>query len=232
MSVDGPFFEQVFCGPMGNCVYFVGDRRSKQAFLVDPAFEPLELHRRLGEAGFEVVAVLATHAHPDHVGGEVFGMQIPGLRELFREVRIPVHIHSSEREILLRQTGIDDALVRVFEDGATLPLGDLEIDVLHTPGHSPGSVGFLLGRETTSPILIAGDTLFVQGVGRVDLPGSDPEQLFHSLQRLKELPPETRVFPGHNYGPAPSSTIRRELETNPYLRVASLAQWRSLMVGG
>ncbi|REJ85618.1 MAG: MBL fold metallo-hydrolase [Acidobacteria bacterium] len=224
-SRRGVDLQQHFAGPMGNCLYVVGDRSSQQAFLVDPAFEPLELHRKATGAGYDVVGVILTHTHQDHVGGELFGMQIPGVRELLAEhPDLPVHVHEAEARRLVELTGIAEANVRVLIDEQTLRLGELDIRCIHCPGHSPGGVSFL-----TEGQLIAGDTLFVQGVGRVDLPGSDPDALFYSLRRLIELPPETRVFPGHRTGEDASSTIGREIRLNPYLRPKTVEQWRMMM---
>ena len=222
-----PYLRQVFAGPMGNCLYVLGDPQSKQAYVVDPAWDPLGLVGLAEEAGFSVTGVLATHLHQDHVGGEFYGQRIPGIRELVAERELPVFIHELEAEAVVRQTGVDEGAIRSFPSEATLELGELAISCLHTPGHSPGCTSFLIGSQ-----LISGDTLFVQGCGRVDLPGSDIDDMFRSLRRLAELPPETAIYPGHNYGPAPTSTIGDELQRNAYLRVEKLEQWQVMMGGG
>lgn len=221
---DDLFLEQFFCGPMGNCLYLIGDPSTKQAYIIDPAFEPVELYQQALRRGFEIEAVVCTHAHQDHVGGELFGMQIPGLRELRGTVELPIYIHATEEEYLVEKTGQPRETLRQLEDGQVLELGNLKIEVLHLPGHSPGCCAFHVGNH-----LITGDTLFVQGVGRIDLPGSDSTAMFESLQRLKTLPPETHIYPGHNYGPASSSTLGKEIQHNPYLQPAVLDQWRVMM---
>lgn len=224
IQTDRIYLEQFFCGPMGNCLYLLADPSTRKAFLFDPAFEPLDFHRIAVDRGFEVEAVVCTHAHQDHVGGEIFGMQIPGLRELRAQVELPVYIHPSEADYLVQKTGQPRETLVELEEGKSLHLGDLEIEVFHLPGHSPGGCAFLADGH-----MIVGDTLFVQGVGRVDLPGSDIDQMFDSLQRLKAMDADIHFYPGHNYGPAPSSTLGRERDLNPYLKPDSLEQWRAMM---
>lgn len=215
---------QVMAGPMQNCLYIVADTESKQALLVDPAFEPVELLGIAEAEGFEVVGVIATHCHPDHVGGSLMGFKIPGLAELREARELPIWIHETEAQRVMEQTGTPESQIRRHQEGSTIELGGLGIEVLHTPGHSPGSCCFRAGEH-----LITADTLFVQGCGRTDLPGSDPEAMFHSLQRLAGLDPGLTIYPGHNYGPSPTSTIGDEVASNPYLRPNSLEQWRAMM---
>lgn len=218
--------QQVLAGPMGNCLYVLGDPESKKAFIVDPAWDPVGLYEHATSEGYEVEGVLATHLHQDHVGGSLFGQKIPGVAELLEHVELPIYIHEIEADRMIEQTQIAPSAVRRFESEERFVLGNLEILAMHTPGHSPGSTAFLCGDR-----LIAGDTLFVMGCGRVDLPGSDPDAMFRSLRRLAELPPETAVYPGHNYGPTESSTIGVELERNVYMKVSTIEQWRILMGG-
>ena len=138
---------------------------------------------------------------------------------------MPVYVNKNEATGLQQVTGIPQQDMRRLEDGDRVDLGSLSVTCVHTPGHTPGSQCFLVGDR-----LVAGDTLFVQGCGRVDLPGGDPEAMYYSLtQKLAKLPEQTVLFPGHHYGPTETSTIGDELKQNHYFRVRSLEDWRRLM---
>ena len=163
--------------------------------------------------------------NPDHVGGDLWGVQIDGLAQLLERKGVPIWVNRQEAEGLKIVTGVSDSDLRLVESGDVLDLGQVEIRFLHTPGHTPGSQCFLIGDR-----LVAGDTLFVQGCGRVDLPGGDPDAMYESLTgKLAKLPPETVLFPGHNYGPSRTSTIAEELDQNYYLNIRSHDDWRRLM---
>ena len=191
-------------GQMANFMYLLGDPISREAVVVDPAWDVHGLLDLAEEDGYKVVGALVTHYHPDHVGGDLWGVQVDGVKVV---------------------TGVSDSDLRKVDDGDDLTLGQLKVRFLHTPGHTPGSQCFLVGDR-----LVAGDTLFVQGCGRVDLPGGDADQMYYTLtQKLAKLPRDTVLYPGHNYGPTETSTIGDELERNYYLKVASLADWRRLM---
>jgi len=214
-------------GQMANFMYLTGDPATRKALVVDPAWDVESLLRIAREDGYEIAGALVTHYHPDHVGGDLFGLQVEGVATLLEQEAVPLYVNKHEAEGLKVVTGVSDSDLRKMDDGDTLEVGDLTVRFLHTPGHTPGSQCFLVGDR-----LVAGDTLFVQGCGRVDLPGSDPEQMYYSLtQKLAKLPPETVLFPGHNYGMTETSTIAAELENNLYLRVRSLEDWRGLMGG-
>lgn len=214
-------------GQMANFMYLTGDPLTRKALVVDPAWDVAGLLQIAREDGYEITGALVTHYHPDHVGGDLFGMPIEGVAALLEQEAVPVYVNKHEAQGLKVVTGVSDNDLRKVDDGDTLELGEQTIRFLHTPGHTPGSQCFLVGDR-----LVAGDTLFVQGCGRVDLPGSDPEQMYYSLtQKLAKLPPETVLFPGHDYGMTQTSTIAEELENNLYLRVRSLDDWRRLMGG-
>lgn len=216
--------EQIECGPMQNFVYVVGSQRTREVALVDPAWDIEGLLRRVDEQGLVPVAALVTHYHPDHVGGRIFGQDIQGLSQLLEKRGLRIYVNQHEADGLRRITGVSESdLVRVDSD-ESLRLGDVEIRFLHTPGHTPGSQCFLVQNS-----LVSGDTLFIRGCGRVDLPGANPDQMYESLRRLAALPDDVRLLPGHNYAEEAQSTLGNEKRTNPYLRISSLEMWRELM---
>ena len=210
---------------MANYCYLVGSRRAGEAFLVDPAWEPQGLVDIVEAEGLKLAGILATHYHPDHVGGNIFGLDVRGVAEILERTSVPVHLHRSEVEGFCKVTGVPSASVVAHDDGDELEVGDVRIRFIHTPGHTPGGMCLLVADR-----LLSGDTLFIQGCGRVDLPGGNSRQLYESLtQVLAKLPPETRIFPGHNYGGTPVSTMGEELETNRFLQASSFEEWASLM---
>jgi glyoxylase-like metal-dependent hydrolase (beta-lactamase superfamily II) len=154
----------------------------------------------------------------------MFGQSIPGLSDLLERRGMKVYAQRAEADGVRKVTGISESdLVRVDPDD-TLRLGNVEVRFLHTPGHTPGSQCFLV-RDA----LVSGDTLFIRGCGRVDLPGSDPDQMYDSLRRLASLPDQTVVLPGHNYAEVSRSTLASEKRQNPYLRISSREMWRQMM---
>lgn len=212
---------------MSNFMYLIGDPVSRQAMVVDPAWDVGSLLDLAEEDGYKVTGALVTHYHPDHVGGNLFGHQIEGLQQVLERVSIPIYVNKHEAQGLVVVSGVSAGDLRSVDDGDTVRLGEHEIRFLHTPGHTPGSQCFLIGNR-----LVAGDTLFVRGCGRVDLPGGDPEAMYQTLnQKLAKLPADTVLFPGHNYGPTETSTLEDERRDNLYMRVGSLDEWRRLMGG-
>jgi glyoxylase-like metal-dependent hydrolase (beta-lactamase superfamily II) len=219
--------EHPAAGQMANFMYLIGDPASRKALVVDPAWDVMSLLEVAQQDDYEVVGALITHYHPDHVGGDLWGVHVEGVNRLLEEHQVPLYVNKHEAEGLKVVTGVSDRDMRKTDDGEILTLGQVQIRFLHTPGHTPGSQCFLLGDR-----LVAGDTLFVQGCGRVDLPGGDAEQMYYSLtQKLAKLPSKTVLYPGHHYGPTETSTIEQELQNNLYLRVRSLDDWRQLMGG-
>ena len=212
-------------GQMRNFMYLIGDPSKREAVIVDPAWDVKSLLKLAREDEYEVVGALVTHYHPDHVGGSLFGFKVEGISRLLEEQGMPIFVNKHEADGLKKVTSVSDGDLRKVDDGDTTRLGEVEIRFLHTPGHTPGSQCFLIGNR-----LVAGDTLFVQGCGRVDLPGGDPEAMYHTLTgKLAKLPADTVLYPGHHYGPSPTSTIGDELRHNHYLKVRSLDDWRRIM---
>lgn len=216
------YLRQIPVGRMENLAYLIGSASRREAWLVDPAWDVDGLLDRAEADGVRVVGALVTHYHPDHVGGSLFGMEIPGLARLLERHPVPVHVHAREVEGLRRLTGLEASDLVAHEGGDVLELGDVRVRLLHTPGHTPGSQCFLVEERGAEGHLVSGDTLFLGSCGRVDLPGSDPEAMYESLRSLARLPDATQLFPGHRYAPEPSSSLGAERRTNPFLRVARL----------
>ena len=223
------YFVQEPVGEMANLAYLVGSRETREAVLVDPAWDVASLLARADRDGMRVVGALATHYHQDHVGGSIFGMSIEGLPRLMELQPMPVHVQAREAEGVRRVTGLSASDFVVHEGGDEIALGGVRIRFLHTPGHTPGSQCFLVEEAKRPARLVSGDTLFLNGCGRVDLPGGDPEAMYRSLNDvLKRLPDETLVYPGHLYA-EPVDSLGEQKRTNPYLRVASLEGFLGFM---
>jgi len=230
MAPSDLYFRQIPVGRMANFAYLVGSRSARQALLVDPAWNVAGLLDAAAEDGVEVVGALVTHYHQDHVGGEIFGMSIEGLGRLMELAPVKVHTHRAEADGLRRVTGLGESDLARHDGGDALELGQVRVRLLHTPGHTPGSQCFLVEDATGPGRLVSGDTLFLGSCGRVDLPGADPEAMYHSLNgTLKALPDDTVVYPGHLYSSEPSGSLADEKRSNPYLRVASLEQFLTFL---
>jgi glyoxylase-like metal-dependent hydrolase (beta-lactamase superfamily II) len=170
--------------------------------------------------------VLVTHHHPDHVGGSMMGFTLKGLAELLERVSVPVHVNTHEAQWVSQVTGIPMSDLTSHQHGDKVGVGAVEIELLHTPGHTPGSQCFLLDGR-----LVAGDTLFLDGCGRTDFPGGDTDEMFRSLQQLSRLSGDPTVFPGHRYSAEPSASLEDVKRTNYVYRASNLDQWRMLMGG-
>jgi glyoxylase-like metal-dependent hydrolase (beta-lactamase superfamily II) len=206
---------------MVNYVYLVGDRTTGEALAVDPAYAVGELVDIAAADDMRLVGALVTHYHPDHVGGSLFGTPIEGLRELLGRQGMKVHAQRAEAEWVKRVTGISDSDLTRHDSGDAVTVGAVKVELIHTPGHTPGSQCFLVAGR-----LIAGDTLFLQGCGRTDLPGGDPAEMYRSLtQRLAKIPDDTVLFPGHAYAPEPSAPLGRTRARNPIFKPRTEAEW-------
>ncbi|MCH9837981.1 MAG: MBL fold metallo-hydrolase [Ilumatobacter sp.] len=213
MNDDRLYFRQLLSGQdfasgdmlaeqMVNFVYAIGDRGTGECVLVDPAYAVGDIVDVVEADGMSVTAALATHYHPDHVGGSMMGHTIEGVAALLERVDCPIHIHTDECEWVTKSTGVGNDHLVEHVSGDVVTVGTVDIRLLHTPGHTPGSQCFLVDGR-----LVAGDTLFLEGCGRTDLPGSNPAEMVDSLRRLAQIPDETMLFPGHRYSAASSASM-------------------------
>lgn len=198
------------CGQMANFVYLVGDRDTKECVVIDPAWAVDDIVDVAEADGMRIVGAFGTHYHPDHVGGSMMGFHVEGFNRLLERRACPLHIHRGDAEFVTKVTGLPASELTLRDSGDKVAVGAVEIEWLHTPGHTPGSCCFRVANS-----LLAGDTLFLQGCGRTDLPGGDVEEMRRTLgQRFSALPDDTVIYPGHNYGgaQAPIGSLRK---TNP-----------------
>jgi glyoxylase-like metal-dependent hydrolase (beta-lactamase superfamily II) len=216
------YFKQIEIGPMHNYVYLIGSMESRKAAVVDAAWDIGEILRIAAQDEMEITHALVTHTHPDHVGGGFAGIEIAGATELLDKCKAKVVVHKAEAEFI---KGLSSSDMIKTDNGDKVDVGGLEIKLLHTPGHTPGSQCFLVDDR-----VVSGDTLFIDACGRVDFPGGNPEQMYHSLtQKLMALPDNMILFPGHNYAPLRHATMGEQKKTNPYLKFSSLKQFLAAM---
>ena len=220
--MDDLYFRQILAGPMANFVYLVGSRTTHEAVVVDPAWDVKEILELAEGDGMKVVGALVTHTHFDHVGGKFQGQHIPGLVEFLELAQAKVYVHKAELERL----PIPASEATPTDAQSSLTLGEVTIEFIHTPGHTPGSQCFKVRDR-----VVSGDTLFIGSCGRTDLPGSDPGAMYESLtQKLAKLDEATLVFPGHNYAEhATHSSIALEKTRNPMLRFPSKSAFLAAM---
>ncbi len=212
---------------MVNFVYLIGDRETGESVIVDPAYDITALLEVLEEDGMRCSGVLATHYHPDHVGGSMMGYDIVGVKELLEQVSVPIHAQKEEAEFITKVTGLESKDVMEHSSGDIVNVGEIKIELIHTPGHTPGSQCFLVENR-----LVAGDTLFLEGCGRTDLPGGDPAALYDSLHnRLSKVPDEATLFPGHLYSPEPSAQMGHTRQQNYVFLPRTEEQWLTMFAG-
>ncbi len=192
--------EAMELGPMENLVYLIHDRASTRAAIVDPAWEIDKIIALAESQGLNITDVLLTHSHHDHTNG---------LAAVLEKYDAEVHLLKAEADFW-NCAAIKPTL---HHGGDTLHLGQTSIEILHTPGHTPGSACYRMHEQ-----VITGDTLFVYGCGRCDLRGGDPEQMYRTLRRMAEtLPAETIIRPGHHYAERPTSTMAEQIDGNPFM---------------
>jgi hydroxyacylglutathione hydrolase len=211
---------------MVNFVYAIGDRVAGECLLVDPAYAVEDLIDTVTADGMRITGVLATHYHPDHVGGAMMGHTIEGVATLLEHVDCPVHVQRDEVPWVERTTGVGGDHLAAHDPGDVVMVGSVEIRLVHTPGHTPGSQCFHVDGR-----LVSGDTLFLDGCGRTDLPGSNPEEMYDSLQKLATMPTETIVYPGHRYSQPSHASMESILESNYVYKPKSAQQWLQMFGG-
>ena len=187
-------------GPMENFVYLITDTSTRQAAVVDPAWDVSKITDYANANDITITDILLTHSHHDHING---------VEEILNYADPQLHLLKKEADFW--QANLNKPTLH--HGGNKIHIGNTEISILHTPGHTPGSACFLLDDD-----IITGDTLFVFGCGRCDLNGGDPEQMFTTLKRMKnELPANTIIHPGHNYACQQTSSLSEEIEGNPFM---------------
>lgn len=231
MDLDRFYFRQFLSGrdfasdddmakQMVNFVYAIGDRESGDCTLIDPAYDVNSLIDTIEADGLRLTSVLATHYHPDHVGGSMMGMRIEGIAALLERVNVPIHVHNAEVEWVTKVTSVSPTALRGHDSGDIVRVGDIEITLVHTPGHTPGSQCFLVDG-----CLVSGDTLFLDGCGRTDLPGSNPSDMYDSLRTLAALPDDTIIYPGHQYSHAAHAPMGQIRTTNAIFKPKTKEAW-------
>jgi glyoxylase-like metal-dependent hydrolase (beta-lactamase superfamily II) len=205
-------FKQIPVGMMANFTYVFGCEKTKRAAVVDPPSDLSEVVDFASRNGLKIELIFATHSHADHTAG------ISGLAE---KTGAKVVVHKGDAPRLQRQRIPTDILV---EDGQKLKIGDVEARILHTPGHTPGSMCILADKK-----LMTGDTLFIGNCGRTDLGGGNIRHMYESLhKKLKALSDDVEVYPGHDYGERPFSTLGEQKETNPTLSCSSFEEFEKI----
>jgi hydroxyacylglutathione hydrolase len=206
--------EQVLVGHMAVFCYVVYDEKTSEGILIDPAGNEQQLLELLKERGITLRYIVNTHGHPDHTCGNNRIREATGALVVMHLIDDDL-FQKPEFSGWARMMGMDSADpadVRI-QDGDELTFGNITMRFIHTPGHTPGACCILIDKN-----LFTGDTLFVGAVGRTDLPGASFDQLLTSLQtKIITLPPDTIVWPGHDYGDRPQSTVGHEMKTNPYI---------------
>ena len=212
---------------MVNFAYLVGDRETGEAVVVDPAYNVDDILAVLEADDMRLVGALGTHYHADHIGGSMMGFAVVGIADLLERVTVPIHIQRDEADYVRKTTGVGDDDLQLHDSGDVVSVGAIDIELIHTPGHTPGSQCFLVANR-----LVAGDTLVLDGCGRTDLPGSDSREMYYSLtQRLAKVPDDAVLYPGHLYSPEPSAPMGETRQHNFVFRPRSVEQWTAMFGG-
>jgi len=209
--------KQLEVGPMENFIYFIGDKKNKEVLIIDPAWDVNYLLETASQEGLKISGVLVTHGHSDHTNG---------VEELLKKLDIPVFINKTEADFFKFPWGNEN--VKKVDSFEKVKVGEIEVELIHTPGHTPGSQCFLVRTNSNAPLLIAGDTLFINGCGRCDLPGGNVEQMFDTIyNKLMKMDNKTVIFPGHNYAQIKSDTLENQKKSNPFMQHENLMSFIS-----
>ncbi len=193
------FIDALELGPMENLIYLITDRETGRTAVVDPAWDAPAILQHANKEGLSISDILLTHSHHDHING---------IEAVLARHDAQLHLLKPEAEFWGQQL----ATPSLHHGGDVIQLGKTEIEVLHTPGHTPGSACYQIHDH-----LITGDTMFVWGCGRCDLAGGDPEVMYDTLQKLGKMPAATVILPGHNYADRTTSSIGEQVEGNPFM---------------
>ncbi len=208
------FIQQIEVGRFSVFAYLLGGDAGGEGLVIDPADEADEIIALAHSKNLTIKTILNTHAHVDHIMGNAEMKQKTGAKIIIHEDDAPLLTQTPRSMLAMFGGHPSPSADQTVKDGEIIHVGEVSLKVLHTPGHSPG--GMCLYGEG---VVFTGDTLFVGGLGRTDLPGGSWQVMLHSIRtKLLTLPDETIVYPGHNYGPAPQSTIKNERLHNPFLK--------------
>lgn len=208
------FLKQMQVSHMAVFAYIVGDRESGEGLVIDPAAETERILSEAENNGITIKYIVNSHGHVDHISGNA---------DMKARTGADIIIHKDDADMLVSTPAMVLHMFRAkpsppaditVQDGDMITVGQITLRVIHTPGHSPGGMALY-----TPGYVFTGDTLFVEALGRTDLPGGSWEIMHESItNRLLTLPDDTIVLPGHNYGRMPTSTIKNERDNNPFLR--------------
>lgn len=205
-----------------NFSYLVTEKGTKKTAVIDPSGDVALILNSLTENNLTLESILVTHTHFDH---------IDGLKELLSHYpKTPIYVHPQGEATIAELT--TSGLVHLYNEGDKVTIGNTTTTILYTPGHCNNAVCIYIEKENSTssiPQLITGDTLFVEGCGRTN--EQDVTLLYQSLERLKRLPEETILYPGHNYGPTPTSTIAHEKQCNRFLLATDFSSFKRLRLG-
>lgn len=228
MTKSPLILKQLELGPMENYIYIVANADTNEAYVIDPAWDFEAIDKELQENNLQLQGALITHGHPDHTNG---------ITAMLDKYDIPVMVSESEAAFY-KPIGEN---IKDIKAGEKISLGHIEIDMVHTPGHTPGSQCFFIKSPKrtymaandmsfeSENILVAGDTLFLDGCGRCDLPGGDAEVMYDTISNiLMKMPENTVIFPGHNYHHYCCDSLENQKQTNPYMQFNNLHSFMNM----